>query len=215
MATLTQLTLDGDGTIASVIIPDTLPATFLRVGGSGQYRRPGGVDKLQRPVAGPLWFHCNSVPDGASSDYAENDNSEKSGAAWFSLTGVDSDLVTMLTLDIDVDVWAETPVANDSINLTARIAAGNESTTYLTNETSNLGTHTDTTRTQRNVAFAGLAGTKAQWDAAYIRFTWTYSKVAAGDDANLRLYGCDIDGTYAAAGTFQAAWAGGSNGIIR
>lgn len=172
MATLTQLTLDGDGLIGSKIRHDA---------GTGS----------------PFNTHCNDAPDGVSSDYVENDESEGSGEAWFSLSNVNSDFGSMDSLNIDVDVWAETPVANDTITLTARIfAANNDTGTPLTAETASLGTHADTIREQRNVVFGTFAGTKAQWDSAYIRFTWTYVKVSGPDNANLRLYGVDIDGIY-------------------
>jgi uncharacterized alpha/beta hydrolase family protein len=116
------------------------------------------------------------------------------------LSNVDADFSSMDTLNIDVDVLA-VGFSNDTCTLTARIYdANNDTTNPLTNETGNLATQADSTRTQRNVSFAGLAGTKAQWDTAYIRFTWTYAKAAGPDNANLQLLGCDIDGTYTTSG---------------
>jgi hypothetical protein len=175
MATLTQLTLDADGTIGAVIRHDA---------GTGA----------------PFFSHCNDAPNGLSIDYVENDDSESTGVAWFSLSNVDADFGSMDTLNIDVDVQA-VGFNNDTCALTARIfAANNDTGNPLTNETGNLGTQADIIRTQRNVTFAGLAGSKAQWDAAYIRFTWTYNQVTGPDNASLRIYGCDIDGTYTAGG---------------
>jgi hypothetical protein len=171
MATLTQLTLDGDGTIDAVI------------------RHDAGTTP-------PFFTHCNDSPFSASPDNVENDNSETSGVAWFSLSNVNADFGSMDTLNIDVDVFAVN-FNNDTCTLTARIfAANNDTGNPLTNETGILASHADSVRVQRNVAFAGLAGSKAQWDAAYIRFTWTYNQVTGPDNAVLRLHGCDIDGTY-------------------
>ena len=175
MATLTQLTLDADGTIGAAIEHDA---------GTGT----------------PFYTHCNDAPDGLSSDWVGNDTSETTDTAWFSLSNVDADFSSMDTLNIDVDVDAVTAGA-DTCVLTARIYdANNDTTNALTAETATLGSETDTTRTQRNVSFASLTGTKAQWDSAYIRFTWTYNVVAVPNNNQVRLYGCDIDGTYTATG---------------
>ncbi len=171
MATLTQLTLDADGTIDTVNINHDA--------GTGS----------------PYFSHCNDAPDGLSSDFVQNNDGETSGTAWFSLSDVDVDFVSMLTLNIDVDVQA-IEFVNDTCTLTARIADGDASATFLTDETGNLGTDADGTRVQLNVSFAGLTGSKAQWNTAHIRFTWTYSQVTSPDNANLQIFGCDIDGTY-------------------
>ena len=172
MATLTQLTLDADGTI------DT--ANIEHDAGTGS----------------PYVGHCNDAPDGLSSDWVGNDTDEASGTAWFSLDDVDADFGSMATLNIDVDVDS-TGFVNDTCTLTARIFdADNDISNPLTDESGNLATEADSTRIQRNVSFAGLAGSKAQWDAAHIRFTWTYNQVTSPDNAQVRLYGCDIDGTY-------------------
>lgn len=177
MATLTQLTLDADGTI------DT--ANIEHDAGTGS----------------PYVGHCNDAPDGVSSDWVGNDTGSKDGTAWFSLSDVDSDFGSMDGLNIDVDVDA-TGFGGDTLILTARIfAADNDTADPLTDESGNLGTEADTTRAQRNVEFAGLTGSKAQWNAAHIRFTWDYSQAAGPDGGQVRLYGCDIDGTY----TIQAA----------
>ena len=172
MATLTQLTMDADGTIDTVNIDHDA--------GTGS----------------PYFSHCNDAPDGVSSDWVANDNGETSGKAKFRLSDVNSDFGSMDSLNIDVDVWAETAVSDDTITLTCRIFDANDEVTPLTNETGNIATHADTTRLQRNIVFGGLTGNKAQWNGAYIQFTWTYDKTAGPDNANLRLYGCDIDGTY-------------------
>ena len=174
MATLTQLTLDADGTIAAEV------------------RHDGGVGS-------PFFSHCNDAPDGVSADFVENDDSETTTTAWFSLGDVDADFGSMDTLNIDVDVQA-TGFSDDTCTLTARIFdADNDVTNPLTDESGNLATEADSTRVQRNVGFAGLAGSEAQWNSAHIRFTWTYTKTAGPDHANLQIYGLDIDGTYTTA----------------
>jgi hypothetical protein len=181
-----NLTLDADGTIDVVIQHDA---------GTGA----------------PFYTHCNDAPDGVSSDYVENDSSESSGTAWFSLSDVAADFSSMDSLDINVDVQA-VGFSNDTCTLTARIYdADNDTTNALTDESSNLATEADSTRTQRTVAFTGLTGTKAQWNAAHVRFTWTYVKTGGPDNANLRIYGCDLDGVYTQA---VAAAAGGGRLLL-
>lgn len=180
MAILTTLLLDGDGTIGGTIENDTADT--------------------------PLWDHASDTPDGGSSDYIQNDNSESTDTAWFSLSNVDADFGSMDTLDIEVDVWAETPITDDAIILSARIADGDASATWLTN-TLNVATEADTTRLQRTMSFSSPTGTKAQWDTAHVRFTWSYQKQGGPDNANLRLYGVDFDGTYTvAAGGDEASF---------
>ena len=109
MATLNQLTLDADGTIGSAIRHDA---------GTGA----------------PFFSHCNDAPDGVSTDFVENDDSETSDEAWFRLTDVNADFGSMDTLNIDADVLA-TGFSNDTCTLTARIFdADNDVTNPLTNE---------------------------------------------------------------------------------
>jgi len=179
MATLSTLTLTADGTVDSI----NLAAVGIGTG---------------------FWDRCNSTPDGGSSNYVHNISSvTATWTAWFALTNVDADFSSMLTLNIDVDVLA-TGFANDTCSLTARIAEADSSTTWLTDSVT-VATKADTTRTQRNVAFGSLTGSKAQWDSAHILFSWAYTKQAGPDNANLRLFGLDIDGTYtpAAAGSVK------------
>ena len=175
MAALTQLTLDADGTIGANVVHNA---------GTGT----------------PFVGHCNDAPDGLSSDWVANDVTETDTTAWFSLDDVDADFGSMDTLNIDVDVDAvDDGSSDDACTLTARIFdADNDISNPLTDETASLGTEADTARTQRNVSFAGLTGSKAQWDAAHIRFTWDYTKTGGPDNVQVRLYGLDIDGTYTA-----------------
>ena len=91
MATLDQLTLDGDGSI--------ITTTIRHDAGTGS----------------PYFSHCNDLAASSSSDYVENDDDETSGDANFTLTAVNADFESMDTLHIDVDVWAETAVSNDTI----------------------------------------------------------------------------------------------------
>jgi len=176
MATLTQLVLDGDGTI------DT--SNLSHDAGTGS----------------PWYTHCNDAPDGGSSDFVQCNGSLISGSyiAWFSLSDVDADFESMLTLNIDCDIIASGFV-NDSCNLNARIADGDDSTTWLTDQVT-LGSQSVTTRDQRNRTFGSLTGTKAQWNTAHLRLTWFYTKQTSPDPAaSLRIFGLDIDGTYTAA----------------
>ena len=173
MATLTQLTLDGDGTIGAVIEHDA---------GTGS----------------PFNTHCNDAPDGVSTDWVANDTTETTGDAFFSLSNVNADFGSMDTLNIDVDLQVTGTVDDDTGLIRATIFDANSTSNALTSTTATLGDQTDTTRGQRNVSFAGLTGSKAQWDTAHIRFTWVYNKTAGPDNLQLKLFGCDIDGTYTA-----------------
>ncbi len=179
MATLTQLILDADGTIATTEIDHDA--------GTGS----------------PYYTHCDDAPDGGSSEWVSNDGDTgqaASMAAWFRLSDVDADFGSMDTLNIDVDVQASS-VSDDAMTLSAQIfdsdSGGSENA--LT-DSQQVGDETDTTRVQRNVPFGSLTGSKAQWNGAYIRFTWTYTKTGSWDNAELHLFGCDIDGTYTASG---------------
>lgn len=174
MTVLTQLTLDADGT------KDT--TNLSHDAGTGD----------------PWVGHCNDDPTSSSSDFIQNNTGLADGnyVAWFSLSDVDSNFGSMDGLNIDVDVEVVGAVTNDTVTLTARIADGDGSGTFLTDETASLGTELDAPRTQRNVLFSGLTGSKAQWNTAHIRFTWAYDRVSGPDSYSLRLYGCDIDGTY-------------------
>ena len=171
-STLTQLTIDGDSV--------TTPSAAIQPDGGG---------------GAPYFSHCNDAPDGLSSDYMQNDLTETSGTAWFTLSSLDTNFYSMVSLNIDVDVQS-VGFGNDTCTLTARIFAGPTSAIALTDETTNLATQADSTRTQRNVSFTGVRGTPTQWSTAEIRFTWTYSKTGGPDNANLRLFGVDIDGVY-------------------
>lgn len=173
MATLTTLTLDADGTIGANVV----------------YDAGGGT-------APPFYTHCNDDPDSSSADYLRNDNSNTSTTAWLSLTDVDADFDSMDTLQIRVD--GEVPFAiGGAGTLTARIYdADNDTTNPLTAEVTILAQGVDGVRAVKNVAFASLTGTKAQWNSAHIRFTWG-GGLSGGQE--LRLFGMDFDGTYTAA----------------
>ena len=174
---LTEITLDADGTI------DT--SDIEHDAGTGS----------------PYFTHCNDANDGVSSDFVQNlPDADGTYVAWFRLADVDSDFSSMATLNLGIDSDANA-FSNDLCTLTARIfAADNDTGTPLTDETPLIIDETNTTRTQQLVGFTGLTGTKAQWDGAYIRFSWVYDRVAGGDDGKLRIYGIEINGTYIAVG---------------
>ena len=165
MATLTTLTLDANGTIGA------------------------NVDKQS---GDPYYQNCNDDPDSASTDYIENDGSDTATEAWFSLTDVDADFDSMDTLQIRV----HGSIVNGAgtATLTARIYdADNDTTNPLTSEITLITTGDGSVL--KNVAFGSLTGTKAQWNSAHIRFSW--SGLFSFEKA--RLNGCDFDGTYTAA----------------
>lgn len=172
MATLNQLTVDGDGTIGSTVRHDA---------GTGT----------------PFFTHLNDAPDGVSSDYVENDDSESSADSWWTLTDVNADFGSMDTLNIDIDVEA-TEFDNDTCTLTAQIFDADNGGNQLTANVQ-VASDADAPRLQRNLIFSSLTGSKAQWGTAHLRLNWVYSKTAGPDNANIRVYGVDIDGTYTAA----------------
>jgi len=172
MTALNQLTLDADGTIDTVNIEHN--------GGTGS----------------PYFSHCNDAPDGVSSDFVRNDAGETTGTAWFRLTDVNADFGSMNSLNIDVDVEVTDAFDNDTCLLTAQIFDNNADETNPLTDSQQVGSHADSTRVQRQLAFGSLTGSKAQWNAAHILFTWTYTKVTGPDNARLAIYGCDIDGDY-------------------
>ena len=169
---LTQLTIDGDST--------TTPSAAIENSGAGS----------------PYWSDISDAPDGLSADWVANDNTETTGTAWFTLSAVDADFFEMRTLNIDVDIESDVFSGGDTCVITARIYDSATATNPLTDESPALGSDTDTTRVQRQVAFSGLTGTAAQWATAQIRFTWTYAQSGGPDNDSVRLYGVSLDGTY-------------------
>ena len=176
MATLTTLTLDGDGTIATLSISHDA--------GTGS----------------PYNTHCNDTPDGGSSDFMEHNAGLNDGTydAWFSLSDVDADFSSMTSLNIGFDIGINGSVDNDLVTLSAQIFDGDVSATALTDE-QQIADQTDTTRVQPTpIAFGSLTGSEAQWNTAHVRFRFVYDKVQGGGTWNLRLYGCEFDGEYTA-----------------
>jgi hypothetical protein len=178
MADLTQMTADANGTVN---------ASFGG-GGAGDYQ------------------DITDAPDGGSSDYAFNTiASNGTEVSSFSLENVDADFSSMTTLSLYYDVQAVLGKAGgDQCDLTAQIYDADTGGNALTNATSIFADETTTTRTQSNTAFSGLTGTKAQWNSAYIRFTFVYNKSKGGNNVDIRLFGFYVDGTYAAGPSFTA-----------
>ncbi len=144
MATLTTLTLDGDGTIDAAIRHD---------GGTGS----------------PFYTHCNDDPDSSSTDYVENDGSSGTHTARFTLTNVDADFDSMDTFQIRIDrEGGFVPGATAVIN--ARVYSGTGTGTPLT-DSQQVAAFSDF-RSQTTVAFGSLTGTKVQWDNAEVAFEW-------------------------------------------
>jgi len=173
---LSQITLDADGTINT--------AEIEHDAGTGS----------------PYFTHANDANDGLSSDYVFNAlDSDGTFVAWFSLADIDADLDIMASLILGIDTIA-TGFTNDTCTLTARIFdADNDVTNPLTDETAAIIDESNTTRSQQLIEFNTLAGTKAQWDAAHIRFTWIYDRITSPDGGELRIHGCELDGFYVAA----------------
>ncbi len=175
--TLTPITFDADGTIASEVDDSDTDGAFFD--------------------------DCNDSPDGVSADWIGNDVSETTTTAWLRLADVDSDFDSMDTFRIEVDVDS-TGFADDTCALTIRIADGDQSSTWLT-DSQEIATEADSSRTQRTVTFGSLTGSKAQWDTAHALLTWTYSKTGGPDNAQVRIYGAEFTGSYTAAVASTAA----------
>lgn len=144
MATLTTLTLDGDGAIDATIQHDS---------GTGS----------------PFYTHCNDDPDSSSADFVENDGSPGTHTARFTLTNVDSDFGSMDTFQIRVDRDGDFVIGQTAI-INARIFSGAGSSTPLTDKVKIVDA-TDS-RSVANISFTGLTGTKSQWDDAQVEFEW-------------------------------------------
>lgn len=173
--TLTTLRPNGNGTISSVITNEA--------GGAADYT------------------DVEDDPDSSSTDGLQNDTSESSGTANVQLTATNSDFGSMDTLGVRVDVHAISAGGNDSIDLYAQVfSADNGGGTALTDEVQ-VGSKADTTRTQRTVSFTAgsLTGSKTDWDGAYLRLRWNYTKPGGPDNNQLRIYGVEMDGTYTTA----------------
>lgn len=174
--TLNTLTLDADGTINANFTDSDVDGTFFD--------------------------DCNDAPNGVSADYVELDSglADLTYEAWYRLTDVDSDFGSMDSLEIEVDMGINGASSSDLLTVTARIfPQDNNTANPLTDESGTLADETDTSRVQRTLTFSGLAGTKAQWNSAYIRFSFVYDRIGGADSWNMRLYGCALDGTYTVA----------------
>jgi len=166
MATLTDLTLTGDATI-------------------------GGAVQHDAGSTPPFYTHCNDDPDSSSSDWVSNNTSNTTTQAWFSLSDVDSDFSSMDTLGIRVEKEAQF-VPGGAGSCTAQIYDADNDTTNPLTDRQTVATTADGIKNTANFSFGSLAGTKAQWDDAYIVFTW--SGLANGQ--TFRIYGTNITGTY-------------------
>ena len=152
----------------------------------------------------PYFSHFNDAPDGLSSDWISTAGSRSDGTyvTWVQLSDVNADFGSMDSIDVEFDIEASGFV-NDTCTLTARVADSDGGTTWLTDESTAIADESETTRTQSLVTFTGQTGSKAQWNSAYIRFSWAYNRVTSADpSAALKLFGFELNGDYtqAAAG---------------
>lgn len=181
-----------DGTCATECNSEAEPLTLTLDGDTGSVSASLRHDS---GMGGSYYTHCNDDPESSSTDYVENNDTSTGGDLHFTLSNVPADFDEMLRCGIVVDVWSETAVTDDELTITARIydAVGGNA---LTDESIAFATEEDTTRITRNIEFSNLTGTKTQWNSAVINLTWTYTATGGGDNANLRLYGCEVTGLY-------------------
>jgi hypothetical protein len=148
---------------------------------------------------GAYYDDCNDAPDGLSSDWISNDGAGNDTEIWLRLENVDSDFDSMSTFLVDVDVYAF-DFTNDTCPLTMQVfdSARGGTENALTDQ-KEVASTADSTRTQRQVSFGSLTGTKTQWDNAHVKLVWDYTKVQSWDFGRVRLYGTEFTGTYSTA----------------
>lgn len=176
MATLTDLTPNGDGTIGAAIDNET--------------------DRIT-----PYYTHIDEGSAGAGSDMVTNDQSEVDGTYFVELSSVDGDFGSMSGLKIVASTHAtDDGTSNDALDLYAAITLADE-TTLLTDEIiiadetfTTKGVNTDTWVLNAT----GLATTTSGWNGANVRFRWDYQKLQSGDDVQIALFAFELTGTYIA-----------------
>lgn len=158
-----------------------------------------GANTVDSDTDAAYFDDCNDTPNGLSGDYIANNLAETSTTASLRLSDVptDFDSIDSLVMIADVD---STGFVDDTCTLTAQVYDADTGGNALT-DSQQIASHADSTRTQRTVNFGSLTGTKAQWNAAYLRLTWTYTKNTGPDNAQVRLYGHLFEGFYTAAGS--------------
>lgn len=144
-----------------------------------------------------LHTHIDEAVDGASSNYCHNPG-QFDGYLHVGISNTEADFGSMLTLSAAADVLFSN-VVDDTYNLTAQVF--NASAVALTDAVS-IGTHADTTRTQRTVGFTltgqGTSAGKTEWDGAYIALVWDNTVSSPPDTIDARLYAVRLIYTYTA-----------------
>jgi hypothetical protein len=183
VATLPDLAPNADGTINTSVITRSTPAT-------DPYYTYIDEDPQTLNPALDLSYLFNSGAAG--------------GDSHFGFVDTPADFASMST----VSVRTYTVVSgrtDDNITLRVSIYDATETTMYAGNAAGDAGAdvsgaanpsglHT----TALTLTAAGIAATKANWDAARIRVNWIYSQVMSKDAYDLRLHAVELTGTYTA-----------------
>jgi hypothetical protein len=180
MPALPALLPNGDGTIATAVI--------TRSSGAGTYFSHIDED----PTSGQ--------PD---SDYLYNAGAA-GGDSHFDLTATPTDFEAMSALSA-VTYCVPIGRTDDNIELRIGVFAADETTRYagdsggtqgaiVSGASNPSGLHTTTL----TLTAAGLAATKADWDAARVRANWIYTQSMSKDAYDLRLHALRLTGTYTA-----------------
>lgn len=184
MATLGPLAPTSDGTISTAIDNETNRTT-------------------------PYYTHIDEDPASPGSDAVTNDQSETDGEYFVGFTSTAADFGSMdQSLKIQHSVQAfDDGSSNDALDCYASVVASDESTAY-TDEVI-IGDELDITKATTEstwvVNATGLAASKADWDAAFVKLRWDYQKTGAGDNNQLFVYAFELNGTYTLFGTVDQA----------
>jgi hypothetical protein len=142
------------------------------------------------------------IASADDNDYIHTDNNNSTDeVAYVALANMPGDFDSMDSVSINVryhrDVDTDTSKTWDSI--VVEIFADNAGTTSLAGPATIVsGNITTTTATNSGATTvdATPTGTKAQWDAAYVRFTFNKTKSMAGNTDDFRITAAEVTGTY-------------------
>lgn len=129
---------------------------------------------------------------------ADTNNANHTGTADYALDDMPSDFGSMATLNINVRYgWQTGAQVNTWSSLDVQVFKSDGSTA-LTASRNIASSITTNDTTSGALAFTGVdtAASKADWDGAIVRLSWTISKSMAGDTLEERVFAAELTGTY-------------------
>lgn len=140
-----------------------------------------------------------SIASAVDTSYVyDTANSTHTGTAWFALSDMPADFLSMLTLTIQFRYFYDTTPTNNTWDLIRAQVFKADKSTVLTDAVS--FSPNATTTPQVSLAYglnnASTTATKSEWDAALVRVLWSISKSKGGDSAEERISAISIEGTY-------------------